>query len=205
MGIQNSTIRTIRTATNKPVVATQGEYNGKPTLSIGIEDGNPKYNLSAGAAKWGRIFTLDPEGDSNLTNVFTFAISDADAETAERAHESVEAFIAWYQATYSTPIETQDEEEEGAPIEPEVAEVAEAAPVEVTIGDDVETQALKAKYRKMLSTQLPRTMWLNATEEQKLFLVTDAFNACHNAGMPWDEYRRSLVEYTVEEYMVAVS
>ncbi len=174
---------------NTPVVAEMGDYNGMATWSVGVEGASPKSRLSHTLGKWERLFTIDPDGDSNLMNLF-LALYEA-AETHQQARTMVQAM-----QTTITQFREWHEERFEKEVEDEPAPTPEPTPVPTPTADEV------AKARMLLRTQLGK-FWGLASEEARQFILQDCLCALRE-GMSFPEFRDALKAYgTADDYVAA--
>lgn len=154
-------------------------------LSLELEEGPEAGQLKAPAETWSWLFGTDPDGDSNLANVLRY-IAEERPDLAERALEGARAFAR--QLT---------------------AGKAEVDPA------DGHARAVKDRYRRLLSSQLPARLWHRATREERERLVEDCYDCCHVQGLNFERYRASLAGTnsrddlgcgwaTAREYLAAV-
>lgn len=190
-----------------PIVCTEGSYEGKPTLAIGPEGGRFNWNLSAGPAKWSRVFSVDADGDSNALNVVRFLQEHSEdfAATINGADEFVRQYLAW-RAEYLdsdnmdvignfVPEQVAEEPaQEEAVEEPSEVEAPALAPM---------SQGARRHFTGLLA-QMP--IWETGGEEQQNALVEDVYSIVQHGGVKWTDAKAGLANYkTMTEYFASSS
>ena len=128
--------------------AEMGDFNGQPTWSVGVEGAHPKSRLGHTLNKWGRLFSVDPDGDANLFNLFLAVYGAAESHDAasslrESALLFVRQFLDWDQDRTGGGDEDATEEPE-AQAEPDVVEAAPTPSVPLLPSGPMMAQALNA-------------------------------------------------------------
>lgn len=167
--------------------AEMGEYNDMPTWSVGEEGSRAQSRLSHTLAKWAKLFTIDEDGDSNLTNLFLALYENAEShEGAASILASAKRFVA--QLAYQ--LEEVDEDEQEKVCEDEdMGTMTEEEPARLPTKDELD------KVRKMLSTQT--RIWRTCQSDmEREALVMDAWAILvRDASITWEEYRPALGKY----------
>lgn len=173
----------------------------------------PKFNFAP--RTWVPLFTTkDTDGDSNLFNIFSSVVSEADShEDADAIVQgmlhAMEQFKAWYLERYEEEAPGLEDVEVGQEPEPEtptqtVQHITEQpAPGQQVTQHRIITAAEEANFRKLLKTQ--SGIFQRATHDQQDLLVLDAWQVCAVEGMKFPEYRASLAQFgTAGEYISAI-
>lgn len=200
--------------TESAIVCQVGEYKGTETFSVGLENGNPQYNLSAGPAKWARLFGKDADGDTVLMNLLSWVRTHRSdfAELVGNIDDFVREFKAakaeWFDEVEVEEEVSQEPETEAEkharwaadPIaarfeDPELAEVkepvsqVEEAEVEVTQQPiELPSPIDAARIAMFFRTQTGR-FWADASPEERKYLVYECYQMVQKDGMDWSEYR----------------